>query len=160
MYKKELEELERQEAQELLSKKNEYENSIPELAQSYIEEGMKYIYPELKEEWTKYVNSTLNSELVKGKGLNEVLSVIKYIKETKDIEGVYDAVDLSKYSGAIYGTLLRGIYFFSDKGPEFYKFDMEKSGHSLNEKSLEQINKIIERNNELEKVQKNNKGNR
>ncbi|MBO5884985.1 MAG: hypothetical protein J6Q51_04235, partial [Clostridia bacterium] len=84
----------------------------------YNQEGVKYIYPQMKDRW-EYAVSMRMSDVYKGLDLNDALELMKMLDEGKPITEVMTAYNNLNTSGAAHTIIKSLVVDFSKRGPEF-----------------------------------------
>lgn len=89
-----------------------------EKSKIYNKEGLKYIYPQMKDRWEYAVGIRL-TDLYNGKDLDAALEIMKALDEGKPISDVMYIFNNQDHSGASYGIVKSLVVEFSKRGPEF-----------------------------------------
>lgn len=102
-----------------------------------IEEGKPFIYTEKQREWEEYVTSGAR-DLYFGKNLDSALSIMPALEHGQEFRAVDKLIEQSYLdSDTDPGAILKTVFLFSKKGPEFYQWLLEDRGHLTKEKHKE-----------------------
>ena len=123
-----------------------------------IYEGYTYIYPQKKEEWNKYVSSSING-VYGPKMIKEVLKVMKKLESGDEFEDVLKEFSDS-HSRASFNAALNAVAYFSKRGPQLYQNYHEVHNIKMSEAQIKSLNEIKEENKKFEQELMKNKDRR
>ena len=139
--------------------KKERTEKIPE----FILQGMKYIYPHMKEKWENCVRKNVDL-LNNGDEIVIALKVMQILDSTQGIEGCFEAEEILTSNKDLSGSTLWLVAIivldFSKRGPEFYRYFCEKhigDNEQLLKEQLYRVISVEERNSEFEEELKDQK---